>query len=242
MIDIGENLYASPRYRTSPTLGQLGTALALAQGEIKGAIRDSENPHLHSKYADLAAVWDACRGPLSRNGLAVVQCPDADGPKVTLTTLLIHSSGEYITSVLSLTSNRDKFDGPQVAGSAITYARRYALAAMIGVAPDDDDAEAAMVRPDSPRNTQRPARPVAVPAPPLGVIPAPKDLPWRDRPAMEAAFGLLRDLVGDQFYLKALAEYGVTLDLRGKVAKLTEAYLALQLRATQLAQEGAAQA
>lgn len=227
-------------YTASPAIGQLATALAIAQGEIKGAIRDSENPHLRSKYADLAAVWDACRGPLARNGLAVIQCPDSEGPKVTLTTILAHSSGEFITSTLSLTSSRDKFDGPQVAGSAITYARRYALAAMVGIAPEDDDGEAAtnrtIVRPPTPR----PAPAVVPPAIslPASAPPTP-DLPWTTRPAMEKAFATLKDLVGEDHFFYILGIHDVTPDLKGKVAKLTAAYNVLTARATELAQEGA---
>ena len=124
----------------SPSLGKLAEALAKAQGEIVGASKNSENPFLKSRYADLASVWEACRLPLSKNGLAVTQLVgNADGT-VVVESLLMHSSGEWVMSRLSLKSVKDD---PQGMGSAITYARRYALAAIVGVSPEDDDANAA---------------------------------------------------------------------------------------------------
>lgn len=238
------------RCTTSPFLGQLATALALAQGQMRGAIRDSENPHLRSKYADLASVWDACRTALSANGLSVVQCPDSEGPKVTMTTFLLHNSGEFIKSVLSLSSMKEKLDSPQVAGSTITYARRYALSAMVGISPaDDDDAEAAMVRPVQ-RASPRQALPAEKPkpaAPPVNAGElaqiAPAWMATRDRGAMRKAFAVLKDLVGDQHYFYILSHHDITInedgELQGKVGKLLEAYNILQVRATELAQQGA---
>lgn len=120
----------------SELLGKLAEALAKAQGEIRHAKEDAKNPHFNSTYASLAAVWDACREPLTKNGLAVAQIPEADGPKVTVTTMLLHTSGESIKGALCVTA-RDP--SPQAIGSAITYARRYGLAAMVGISPSDDD-------------------------------------------------------------------------------------------------------
>jgi len=122
---------------TSSSLVELATALAKAQGEIESAKKDSTNPHFKSKYADLASVWDAIRGPLSKNGLSVVQMPTAYGSEVSVTTLLLHASGQWIKSTLTMLVG-DKAT-PQAVGSAITYAKRYALTSMTGVAPDDDD-------------------------------------------------------------------------------------------------------
>jgi hypothetical protein len=135
-------------------IGQLATALALAQGEIEGAKKDANNPFFHSKYADLASVWDACRTALSKNGLAVVQIPGmSDDGRVTVKTILMHKSGESIDGVLSVKPIYIDKDGkevvcndPQGIGSAITYARRYALAAFVGVAPEDDDGNKASGR------------------------------------------------------------------------------------------------
>jgi len=127
----------------SESIDQLATALALAQGKIRSAIKDTANPYFKSRYADLASIWDAVREPLSSNGLAVLQLPCADGPRVSVTTLLTHSSGQWISSELTMTA---KEDAPQAIGSAITYARRYGLQSIAGVAPDDDDGESAQGR------------------------------------------------------------------------------------------------
>jgi hypothetical protein len=122
----------------SDTIKELAIALAKAQAQIKPAVKDSENPHFRSKYADLSSVWDACRKPLTDNGLSVVQMPvDAPTPdSVALTTLLLHTSGEYISSTVSAPLTKKDAQG---IGSALTYLRRYALSAIIGVVTDDDD-------------------------------------------------------------------------------------------------------
>ena len=118
-------------------------ALAKAQGEITGALKDSSNPFFKSKYADLASCWDACRQQLSSNGLAVIQTTDFFDGYVVLSTKLVHSSGQWVEGILPI---KTKDDGPQAQGSGITYARRYALAAIVGLAQIDDDAEAAQGR------------------------------------------------------------------------------------------------
>ena len=128
---------------TSNEINELAAALAKAQGEITGALKDSANPFFKSKYADLASCWDACRGPLSKNGLSVVQGLDVSDGHLYLKTRLMHSTGQWIDSTTPVTP---KDDTPQGMGSALTYARRYALTAMVGVAQVDDDANAASGR------------------------------------------------------------------------------------------------
>ena len=125
---------------TSIEIGELAGALAKAQGKITGALKDSANPFFKSKYADLASVWDACREHLSANGLAVIQTTDADEHGITVVTTLAHSSGQWIRGRLTM---HPKDGSPQAYGSCLTYARRYALAAIVGVAQVDDDANAA---------------------------------------------------------------------------------------------------
>lgn len=124
----------------SENIAELSKALAIAQGKITGALKDSANPFYKSKYADLAACWDACRGPLSENGLAVIQTTDVDDQGITLFTTLGHSSGQWIRGRLRMIP---KDSTPQAAGSTLTYARRYALAAIVGIAQVDDDANEA---------------------------------------------------------------------------------------------------
>jgi hypothetical protein len=124
----------------SEQINELAGALAKAQGKITGALKDSANPFFKSKYADLASVWDACRTALSENGLAVIQQTEADDSGVFVITTLAHASGQWMRSRLRL---NPKDDSPQAMGSAITYGRRYALAAAVGVAQVDDDGNAA---------------------------------------------------------------------------------------------------
>lgn len=128
-------------------VGELAKAMAIVQGKLKPAVKSSENPFLKSKYADLAAVMDSCRALLSENEIAVFQPTtykeDDNGCGVVVNTILIHSSGQYIQGELYMpVAKRD----PQAMGSAITYARRYGLAAMVGIVADDDDGEAATER------------------------------------------------------------------------------------------------
>ena len=127
----------------SETIGALATALSKAQADITGALKDSSNPFFKSKYADLASCWDACRKQLAANGLAVIQTTDVTDSGVVLVTTLAHSSGEWMRGVLPIVA---KDSGPQAQGSGVTYARRYALAAIVGLAQIDDDAEAAQAR------------------------------------------------------------------------------------------------
>lgn len=120
----------------SEQIGELAKALCEAQAEIKPAIKDSNNPFFKSKYADLAAVMDVCRGPLTKHGLAISQHPGSDGEYLEVETVLIHQSGQWIASKLRLKPVDTK---PQSVGSAITYARRYSLSAVLGIASEEDD-------------------------------------------------------------------------------------------------------
>lgn len=135
----------------SAEIGELAKALSAAQGAITGAKKDADNPFFKSKYADLAACWEACRGPLSDHGLAVVQTPEHNLDGVTLVTLLMHSSGQWIKGRLTMIPGKND---PQGVGSCLTYARRYALAAIVGLAQVDDDAESATFRMSKPAETK----------------------------------------------------------------------------------------
>lgn len=124
----------------SEQIDELFAALSIAQGKIEGAKKDQKNPHFKSMFAGLSATWDACREALAENGLAVVQTtmPTADG--IFLVTTLGHKSGQWIRGETPLFMDRQ---GMQPLGSAITYARRYGLQGVTGIAPVDDDGEAA---------------------------------------------------------------------------------------------------
>ncbi len=146
----------------SEQINELATSLSKAQGQMKGAIKDSSNPFFKSTYADLESVWDACRKALSENGLAVVQTTDFSPEGSFLITTLIHSSGQWMKGKYPL--NPVKQD-PQGLGSAITYARRYALAAIVGVNQTDDDGNAASGRQTQPEIKNVQQRPQQAPLP-----------------------------------------------------------------------------
>lgn len=120
----------------SETINELAAALAKAQGQIKDAVKDSKNPFFKSSYADLSSTWTACRSALSSNGLSIAQVIDTTEQGMILTTTLMHSSGQWLSGNIAIVPVKAD---PQGIGSAITYMRRYALAAMVGVAPTDDD-------------------------------------------------------------------------------------------------------
>ena len=144
---------------------ELATALAKAQANIKTALKDSKNPHFKSSYADLTSIWEACRDALAKNGLSVVQIPGFDANDVWLETMILHSSGESISGRYPL---RPQQNTPQAYGSALTYARRYSLAAMVGVVADeDDDGNAA-----SQRGREEPRKEAPAPANNLGTAKA----------------------------------------------------------------------
>ena len=127
----------------SDSIKELATALSKVQGELTYAKKDSANPFFKSRYADLESVWDACRSLLAANGLSVIQMPGNyfEG-RMWLVTKLCHTSGEWIEQEMSVPVQKPDAQG---AGSALTYMRRYALAAFVGVVQADDDGNAAVV-------------------------------------------------------------------------------------------------
>lgn len=147
----GSVLTATPIEQTfevthSEGIGQLAAALALAQLEFLPVLKQNANEAFMrggkaSKYADLATVIDATQKPLAKQGLVVLQMPDVSilDQSTRLTSLLVHSSGEWIKSTLTLPASGRAGFSAQSCGSAITYARRYSYSAIIGVAPEEDD-------------------------------------------------------------------------------------------------------
>ena len=123
-------------------INELAAALARAQMDLEGASKDRTNPHFKSQYATLESVLEAWYAVGPKNGLAVTQIlVDAgDRQGILLRTVLMHSSGQAVDSLFFMPVPKPD---PQGYGSAITYARRYALMALVGIAPVDDDAEAA---------------------------------------------------------------------------------------------------
>ena len=128
----------------SDSIANIAKALNRVQAEHLFALTDKSNPFFKSKYADLSSVWTVARTPLIENGLSVVQTFDVgnNGLPIIVTTLL-HTSGEWIKGSLEMPILKPD---PQAVGSSITYARRYALSAMVGICPEDDDGEKGMAR------------------------------------------------------------------------------------------------
>lgn len=132
------NMPRSDMMLTSPELDQLATALAAAQGEMKDAEKTSVNPHLKSKYADLAEVLQTARPVLSKHGLSLVQGVSYGDRQVHVKTRLLHKSGQYIEDMISIPVPKEDAQG---VGTGTSYGRRYGATAIIGMSQDDDDGE-----------------------------------------------------------------------------------------------------
>lgn len=126
----------------SADIKDLAEALSKAQGQMDAAIKGSTNPYFQSKYADLAAIMDALRVPFRDNGLAIVQLPvPVDGDRVMVETVLLHESGQWISCAVDVPVSKADAQGY---GSAMTYAKRYGVQAISGLAAEvDDDGNAA---------------------------------------------------------------------------------------------------
>jgi len=145
---------------TSEQINEIATAMAKAQGALAPAAKDTTNPHFGKKYADIASVWNAARKPLADNGLSVWQDVTTGDAGVGITTRIAHTSGQWV-EFGPLGVPVSKLDAQGV-GSAVTYGKRYALAAALGVvAEDDDDGNAAKDAAPQPRATQPSTTPSA---------------------------------------------------------------------------------
>jgi hypothetical protein len=122
----------------SPELDKIAPALCAMQAELEAVQKTALNPHFKSKYADLPACWDAIRPMLAKHKLSIVQMGEvSDADSVALNTMILHESGQYISGTITMPVGRG--GGPQGAGSAITYARRYMLCAATGLVSEEDD-------------------------------------------------------------------------------------------------------
>lgn len=179
----------------STSLNELNAALIAAKAQFDPVLKDTKNPFYNSKYADLNGLIEATESQLSSEGLVITQFPTGTETLTGVTTMLLHSSGQFIVGTLLLPANGKGKDNQikidaQTAGSAITYARRYAYKAILGLAEQDDDANSATGKPATtarPQSGTKPAKatqpkpepttakPIATAAPevPKAVIPAP---------------------------------------------------------------------
>ena len=140
--------------RQSESIVKLSAAFVAAQAEMSHAARDSKNPHFRSNYASLAACLDACQPALNKHGIGIMQGTSrGEGRQIVVTTRLVHQSGEWMESDLSLSADKDNEQG---AGSAISYARRYALCGLVGISDVDDDGNEASRSPRKPEPPKPP--------------------------------------------------------------------------------------
>ncbi|MEC0231146.1 ERF family protein [Paenibacillus alba] len=121
----------------SESIGKIALALVAFSGDVRAIEKDGTNPHFNSAYTTLDHMIDETKPLLHKHGLTVMQFPGGDGERVTVRTMILHDSGEWIESE-ALTLKAVKLD-PQGAGSAITYARRYSYAAALSLSLGDDD-------------------------------------------------------------------------------------------------------
>ncbi|MCP4975729.1 MAG: ERF family protein [Maribacter sp.] len=135
----------SPDVDQSSDIYDLFAALSKAQGALNNASKDTEG-HGY-KYAQLSQIIDICRKPLSDNGLAVIQMPSSNDASCSVTTMITHSSGQWIKDTLAMPiiiplskDGKELMNHAQAVGNVITYARRYALAAFMNIAQEDTDA------------------------------------------------------------------------------------------------------
>lgn len=127
--------------KRSETTTEVSKAMSAAQKSMKKALKDANNPHFKSRYADLASLWDASSDSLANNDLFVMQDLTNNERGIEVLTIVTHSSGEWLEfGPFSLPVNDFK---PQTYGSACTYAKRYALQAALNIVSDDDDGQAA---------------------------------------------------------------------------------------------------
>ena len=134
----------------------IAAALAAAQAEMGKALKQANNPHFRSKYADLGSVMDACLPALNRHGIAVIQPTLDDDDSRYVETILLHTTGEKLSCRVPLIVQKNDMQGY---GSAVTYARRYGLMCMAGIAPEDDDGNAAAEAAPKDQPRQRRAEP-----------------------------------------------------------------------------------
>ena len=166
----------------SESIAALAAALAKAQGAIPPARKDSLNPHFKSHYADLTAIWEACRPALAANGLSVVQFPcDGENERIGLTSILMHSSGEWMADTVTVIALKQD---PQFLGGVLTYLRRYSLAAIVGVTATEDDDANSVSLPSASQTAKPPYRAPERAAAPRAAEEAKPSLPRSDSGAV----------------------------------------------------------
>lgn len=183
----------------SENIDQIATAMTKVQAALKPATFDSVNPHFKNRYASLGAIVEACLPLLAKNDIAVFQSTTPGGNEPLVVTMLVHKSGQWIKGYYPIWVTAPT---PQSLGSGTTYAKRYALAAIVGVVADeDDDGNAASVAPQQAQSKPVATKPQASGAGTLVIVERVKalDLSAEDRkyveelPARVAKYGDITD-------------------------------------------------
>ncbi len=215
---------------TSEKTDAIAAALSKAQAVMEPATKSSTNPFFHSKYANLAEVWDTCRKPLTDNGLCFVQAIGADkttfsgtAPNnkmyiwLTVTSRLLHVSEQYFEDAISMPVEAD----PQSVGKITTYLRRYAQMALCGIAPADDDGEEAAGRGQASQQQTRPiaqpikSEPAAREAPVASTKPVAATAPAQPMQQAQTVPASLQELCA-----RAHTDYGLTPSVLAKEASV----------------------
>lgn len=187
----------------SAEIDQLAAALVKIQAEVGKIPKDATNPFFKSKYADLPAVVDKAGPIVTKHGVAVMQLPGAD----ELTTIVMHESGQWIGERMTLHLVKDD---PQAQGSAITYARRYAYMAALGLVADEDDDGNRASMPAKQQQVQKPRH-----APPVART---RPSPITEEQAvakLETAFGASRDIVPENQFQRVIYSKARSVGLSG---------------------------
>lgn len=163
----------------SESIANLAAALAKFQGEVQNPKNTADNPFFKSKYAPLNDVLNLVRPLLTQHGLSLLQSPSGDGSNIVVSTILMHESGEWIEpEPLILKADKATAQG---AGSAITYARRYAVSAILGISSEDDD--------DGNHASDNKHQPQQQPKPPQQPKPQPKPQQQKPKPELQPTDG-----------------------------------------------------
>jgi len=215
---------------------ELAAALVAAIAQTKDVVADATNPFHKNTYATLGAHLEATKGIFAKHGLAIVQFPHGDGNQVGINTMVIHKDGGYIQNYVTIPVASEGFKG-QDAGSLFSYLRRYALAAVAGLATTDDDAE-------SDRVTRAPAYAAKAPAPapiartvPKAASAAPTAIPAGDiDPSMVLPFGRSKGLQIGELTVDDLSYWANTWEPRPfeKTGRVSEKDLKLKRTAKAL--------
>lgn len=193
----------------SESIIELATALALAQTEMTNPEKNKNNPFFKSSYTDLAAMINAYKNHYAQHGLSIVQFPSLINNMVSVETVILHKSGEWISGGLELPISKSDAQG---VGAVITYCRRYALAAACNIAQEDSDAELAMDRGSSGKSNNT-------------VHPETKK-PWYNEFTHHEKLMVLKIKAGeetaDQILSNLRKNYAVSKEIAGKITMLAK--------------------